>query len=69
MIAVKVGTIVQMKKQHPCGTNKWKVVRYGADVKIECVQCNRVVLLERPKFLKNIKRVLDEGGSNERSNE
>ena len=27
--------IVEMKKQHPCGTNRWQITRMGADIKIE----------------------------------
>ena len=52
---LSVNDLVVMKKAHPCGTNKWKIVRYGADVKLECQGCKRVVMLERPKFIKNVK--------------
>ena len=34
----KLGSIVMMKKDHPCGTNKWEVVRMGADIKIKCLE-------------------------------
>ena len=27
-----VGTLVIMKKQHPCGTNEWEITRVGADI-------------------------------------
>ena len=30
----KLGSIVVMKKQHPCGENKWEITRIGADIKI-----------------------------------
>ena len=50
-----LGDIVKMKKPHPCGTNEWKIVRYGADVKIQCLGCDRVVMLERHKFLSRVK--------------
>ena len=30
----KLGSIVVMKKQHPCGTNEWEITRVGADIKI-----------------------------------
>ena len=55
---IKNGDKVIMKKGHPCGTNLWKVIRYGADVKLECINCSRVVMLERVKFLKNVKKVI-----------
>lgn len=54
----KLGSIVVMKKPHPCGTNEWEVVRVGADIKIKCVKCSRVVLLSRLDFNKKLKRVI-----------
>ena len=33
----KLGSIVTMKKDHPCGTNEWEITRVGADIKIKCV--------------------------------
>ena len=51
-----------MKKQHPCGTNKWKVVRLGADIKIECCNCKHIVMIPIIEFNKKLKKVLDEDG-------
>lgn len=50
--------IVVMKKQHPCGTNEFKIVRLGADIKIECVNCGRVIMIPRVEFDKKIKKVV-----------
>lgn len=47
-----------MKKGHPCGANLWVVERIGADVKIRCSGCDRVVVVNRPDLLKRIKRVV-----------
>ena len=54
-----VGTKVIMKKQHPCGSNEWEIVRVGADIKIKCLKCNRTVLLARIDFNKKIKKIID----------
>ena len=54
----KLGSIVMMKKGHPCGGNEWKIVRIGADIKIECLSCGRVVMLPRVDFNKKIKKVI-----------
>lgn len=59
MQKIEVGTVVEMKKPHPCGSNRWKVIRYGADVKLKCLGCEHVVLLERPKFQKRVKKILE----------
>ena len=53
-----LGTIVIMKKGHPCGANEWKVVRVGADIKIMCTGCNRVVMMPRVEFNKKIKKIV-----------
>ena len=52
-----LGTIVIMKKQHPCGTNEWEVVRVGADIKIKCLYCGRTVLIPRIEFNKKLKKI------------
>ena len=41
----ELGTKVVMKKQHPCGSNEWEIVRVGADIKIKCLGCGRTVLI------------------------
>ena len=55
----KLGNIVIMKKQHPCGTNKWEIIRVGADIKIKCLECNRTIMLPRIEFNKKVKKVID----------
>ena len=50
--------IVVLKKPHPCGENRWEIVRVGADIKLKCLKCGRVVMLDRLDFLSSIRRVL-----------
>ena len=54
----ELGDIVQMKKQHPCGTNEMEIIRMGMDIRIKCVGCKHSVLIPRVKFEKNLKKVL-----------
>ena len=54
----KLGSIVMMKKGHPCGSNEWKVIRVGADIKLQCLNCGRIVMIPRVEFNKKIKKVL-----------
>lgn len=56
----KLNDIVIMKKPHPCGSNKWQIVRVGADIKIKCLNCGRTIMLERVEFNKKIKKVVIE---------
>ena len=53
-----LGDIVQMKKQHPCGSYEWEVLRLGADIKIKCVGCGRIVMIPRRKFQKDAKKIV-----------
>lgn len=53
-----VGDVVEMKKVHPCGNKNWEVIRVGADIKIKCCGCQRLVMLDRSKFEKGVKKVI-----------
>lgn len=50
--------MVEMKKPHPCGENKWEIIRMGADIRIKCLGCDRSILIPRNEFVKKMKRVL-----------
>jgi Uncharacterized protein conserved in bacteria len=54
-----IGTIVEVKKQHPCGVNTWEVLRVGMDIKLKCTGCERLIMLPRRKFDKMIKKIVD----------
>lgn len=53
----ELGDIVRMKKQHPCGSYNWEITRMGADIKIKCQNCARIVMLPRSQFEKRMVRV------------
>ena len=54
----EIGNIVMMKKGHPCGTNEWEIVRIGADFKLKCVFCGRIVMMPRIDFNKKVKKII-----------
>ncbi len=54
---IQIGDIVTMKKQHPCGSKDWKILRIGADFRMECCGCGHIVMVPRIKAEKNIKNV------------
>lgn len=54
-----LGDIVKMKKQHPCGSYNWEVMRMGADIKIKCQGCGRLVMLPRSEFEKKMIKKID----------
>ena len=53
-----LGDLVQMRKTHPCGSDKWTVIRVGADIKIRCSGCGRIVMMDRADFTKRMKKVI-----------
>ena len=58
---VQVGDVLQMKKEHPCGSKEWKVLRVGMDFKLVCSGCGHQVMLPRSKAERNIKKIILEG--------
>ena len=46
------GDVVRTRKVHPCGGDEWTVLRSGADIRIRCNKCGRLVMMDRETFLK-----------------
>ena len=58
---IRLGDVIQTRKAHPCGADTWVVIRTGADIKIKCQGCGRIVMLDREAFLKRRKKLLQQG--------
>ena len=58
MIHIEVGDKVTTKKGHPCGENLWLITRTGADIKLKCLGCGRVVLMDRVDFEKRVRKIM-----------
>jgi hypothetical protein len=50
--------ILRLRKQHPCGSSEWKITRLGADIGLECLGCQRRVMLPRRKLARMLKTVV-----------
>ena len=57
MIELKVGTVIETKKPHPCGGALWEIVRTGADIKMKCQTCGRAVLLLPDELRRRVRRI------------
>ena len=57
-VEYNLNDIVIMKRVHPCGSNNFEIIRLGADIKIKCTKCGRVIMLPRVEFNKKIKKVV-----------
>ncbi len=49
--------IITSKKPHACGGNTWQVVRVGADYKLKCLTCGRIIFLSCEELIKMAKNV------------
>ncbi len=54
---IKVGDILKLKKQHPCGSSEWKVLRVGADFRLKCLGCEHQIMIPRKQVEKNTKEI------------
>ena len=54
----QVGDRVKMRKPHACGSSEWEITRTGADVKIKCIGCGRIVMLDRGDFMKAATKII-----------
>lgn len=55
---VRLGDTLQMKKNHPCGENRFLVLRIGMDFRLRCLKCGREFMAPRAKIEKNIKKII-----------
>ena len=58
---VRIGDVLLMKKNHPCGGTKFVVLRSGMDFKQRCEKCGHEIEIPRSKAEKNIKQIIREG--------
>ncbi|MFC1961929.1 DUF951 domain-containing protein [Chloroflexota bacterium] len=61
VMEIRLGDVVRLKKQHPCGSDEWQVVRLGADIGIRCQKCQRRVLLTRSVYERRVKKIVSRG--------
>ena len=54
---VRVGDVLELKKDHPCGSREWLVLRVGMDFRLRCRGCGHELMLPRSKVEKNIKKI------------
>ena len=58
---VRGGDVLELKKDHPCGSRRWQVLRVGMDFKLRCEGCGHELMLPRSKVEKSIRKILRTG--------
>ena len=56
-----MGDVIRLRKQHPCGSTDWVVVRIGADIGLKCLGCGRRILLPRREVARRMKAYVSKG--------
>ena len=56
-IAINLGDVIEMRKPHACGANRWTVIRTGADIRVQCTHCRRALLMPRPQLVRAIRTI------------
>lgn len=54
---IRVGDVLTMKKQHPCGGVRFSVLRIGMDFRLRCETCGHEMMIPRLKAEKNIRKI------------
>lgn len=54
---IQVGDHLLMKKEHPCGSREWLVLRIGMDFRMRCCGCGHEIMVPRSKIEKNVKSI------------
>jgi hypothetical protein len=57
--------VLRLRKQHPCGSFEWKITRLGADIGLECLGCQRRVMMPRRKLARMLKSVVSSSATDE----
>ncbi len=57
---IRPGDILEMKKKHPCGSDRWRVTRVGMDFKLVCMGCGREIMVPRSSAEKSMKKLIRE---------
>lgn len=52
---LEINSLVELKKQHPCGNNTFKIIKNGIDCKLECIKCHHIIMMERIILKKSLK--------------
>jgi len=64
---IRIGDLVTLKKQHPCGSSDWEILRVGMDFRLKCRGCGHLVMIPRKQVERSIRKITkpSESSSNE----
>lgn len=57
-LQIRLGDVLRLKKPHPCGADRWEVLRVGADFRLKCLGCGRLVMLARSDLERRVREII-----------
>lgn len=46
-VDLRIGDLLRLRREHPCGSREWRVDRLGADIGLVCAGCGHRILMDR----------------------
>jgi hypothetical protein len=62
---LRIGDRLRLRKEHPCGSREWSVVRLGADIGLVCGGCGHRILMDRLDVERRFTEFLERGPEGE----
>lgn len=61
VLTLYLGDVVRLRRAHPCGSDRWRIDRLGADIGLRCITCERHVLIDRVALERRIVAFIERG--------
>lgn len=59
-VDLRIGDLIRLRREHPCGGRDWRVDRLGADIGLVCTTCGHRILMDRldveRRFVEHLER-------------
>jgi hypothetical protein len=60
-LELRIGDVLRLRKEHPCGSREWSVVRLGADIGLVCAGCGHRILMDRLDVERRVIETVERG--------
>jgi hypothetical protein len=60
-LELRIGDRLRLRREHPCGSRDWEVVRLGADIGLVCAGCSHRILMDRLDVERRFTSFLERG--------
>jgi hypothetical protein len=60
-LELRLGDLLRLRREHPCGSREWSVVRLGADIGLVCAGCGHRILMDRLDVERRVVELVERG--------